>query len=60
MAMWIGVTFVLLTVLYAAVIFTQHARSGTLTRSRHAGIVVLIYVGVLEVSIIQEAVFYPA
>lgn len=58
--MWVGVTFVLLMVLYAGAMFVRHVARSPVRPSLRAGVVPLIYVGVLEVSIIQEAMFYPA
>lgn len=58
--MWVGVTFVILMLLYACVIFVQHVARNPVRPNPRAGVVPMIYVGVLEVSIIQEAMFYPA
>ena len=44
----------------ACVIIVRHTEQHVRERSPRAGIVPLIYAGVLELSFIQEAVFYPA
>lgn len=57
---WIGATFVILMLLYATIVFVQHTRRDLLVRGQYPGLVPMIYLGVLEINIVQEAVFFPA
>lgn len=59
-AAWLTGGLLLVILANVMIIFMRHVRLHPPVRGSRAGIVPLIYVGVLEISVIQEVIFYPA
>lgn len=57
---WLGMGFLGAVITYAVIIIFRDVRNNPPRRAPKAGIVPLIYVGVIELNLLQEAIFYAA